>query len=216
MSLRLFGYWRSSASYRVRIALNLKGLGWKHQGVHLLRDGGEQLKADYAHLNPQKLVPTLVADGVPLTQSLAILEYLEEAYPDPPLLPEDLAGRARVRAIAAAIACDIHPLDNLRVLRYMKNALDSDETARNRWYAHWITEGFNALEITLGASETGQFCHGDQPTFADCCLVPQVYNARRFHIDMTPYPEICRIEQACLGLPAFDLARPEQQPDCED
>jgi len=212
--MQLYGYWRSSAAYRVRIALNLKGLSWDHVGVHLVRDGGEHLQDAYASRNPQKLVPTLVDGELTLTQSMAILEYLDEAYPEVPLLPADAAGRARVRAIAQAVACDIHPVDNLRILKYLGGPLGIEKEARDTWYAHWIHEGFAAIESLLTQSDaTGDFCHGDAPTQADCCLVPQVYNARRFEVDLSPYPTIERIEQACLALPAFDAARPENQPD---
>ncbi len=219
--MKLYGYFRSSATYRVRIALNLKGLVPEQGYVHLRRHGGEQLRPAYAALNPQHLVPTLtVADAggreVPLTQSLAIIEYLEEAYPESPLLPADALGRARVRALAQAIACEIQPLPNLRVLNYLTDTLGSSKDQRLRWAVHWIETGFAAIETLLaGSPETGRFCHGDAPTLADACLVPQAYNARRLDMDLGPYPTIGRIEAACLALPAFDAARPENQPDAE-
>ncbi len=219
--MKLYGYFRSSAAYRVRIALNLKGLVPEQGYVHLRRHGGEQLRPAYAALNPQHLVPTLTvaaAGGrdVPLTQSLAIIEYLEEAYPESPLLPADPLGRARVRALAQAIACEIQPLPNLRVLNYLTDTLGASEAERLRWAVHWIETGFAAIETLLaGSPETGRFCHGDAPTLADACLVPQVYNARRFKMDLEAYPTIRRIEAACQALPAFDAARPENQADAE-
>lgn len=212
--MKLYGYFRSSAAYRVRIALNLKGIAVEHAFVHLRRK--DQEKPDYAAINPQKFVPTLVDGEHTLLQSLAIIEYLEETHPAPPLLPADPAGRARVRALAQAIACDIHPLNNLRVLRHLGSALGLDEAARNRWYHHWIAEGFAALEAMLaGHPATGRLCHGDEPTLADLCLVPQVYNAERFDCDLAPYPVIRRIAEAARAIPAFAEAAPENQPDAE-
>lgn len=213
--MKLYGYFRSSAAYRVRIAVNLKGLAPEHAFVHLRK--GEQKAAAYAALNPQKFVPALETDdGALLTQSLAIVEYLEEVHPHPALLPGDPADRARVRAIALAVACDIHPLNNLRVLKHLGSALGLDEEARNAWYRHWIAEGFAALEAMLANDpRTGRFCHGDQPTLADVALVPQVYNAERFGCDLTPYPTIVRIAAAARALPAFADAAPEKQPDAE-
>lgn len=213
--MKLYAYYRSSAAYRVRIALNLKQLSYEISSVHLLRKGGEQKTAAYAALNPQQLVPTLEDQGLLLTQSLAIIEYLDEAYPSVPLLPADPAGRARVRALSQLIACDIHPLNNLRVLQYLQSRLNTDEADKNAWYAHWIQQGLNALEQHLDMPSAGRFCHGDTPTMADCCLIPQLYNARRFQIDLSPYPNILRIEQACAELPAFQAAAPENQPDAE-
>ncbi|WP_373829676.1 maleylacetoacetate isomerase, partial [Neisseria dentiae] len=177
--MKLYSYFRSSASYRVRIALNLKKIPHETDFVHLLKNGGEQRSAAYAALNPQKLVPALATEEGVFTQSLAIIEYLEETHPETPLLPATAAERARVRAIAQLMACDIHPLNNLRVLQYLQNHLQADEAAKNAWYAHWIREGFDALEQLLQSPQTGRFCHGDTPTLADCCLVPQVYNAQR-------------------------------------
>jgi maleylacetoacetate isomerase len=215
MPLALYTYWRSSAAYRVRIGLGLKGLVWTPRPVHLLRDGGQQHGAAYAALNPQELVPTLVHGDVVLTQSMAILEYLDETFADGVrLLPADAAGRARVRALAQLIACDVHPLNNLRVMQYLSHELTADEAARECWTTHWMLQGFAALEAQLaGSPATGRFCHGDAPGLADCCLVPQLYNARRFNIDLAAWPSLQRIEQACLALPAFAAARPEAQPD---
>jgi len=214
-ALVLHGYWRSSAAYRVRIGLGLKGLAWEDRPVHLVRDGGQQHSAAHVALNPQHLVPVLQHQGQVLTQSLAILEYLDEAFADTPaLLPRDAPGRARVRALAQLIACDVHPLSNLRVMQYLGRALGADEDARARWMAHWMAEGLAAMEAMLVApAVAGTFCHGDAPGLADCCLVPQLYNARRFALDLTPYPTLVRIEQACLALPAFAAAVPEAQAD---
>lgn len=214
--MQLYTYFRSTAAYRVRIALNLKGVGADCRFVHLVRDGGEQHKEAYRKLNPQELVPTLVDGGAPIAQSLAIIEYLEEKYPQPPLLPKDVAGRARVRALAQTVACDIHPLNNLRVLQYMERELGVDKPARDRWYRHWVQEGFEALESMLASSPaTGRYCHGDTPGLADACLVPQVFNARRFDCGLEPFPTIARIEGACLELEAFVNATPENQPDAQ-
>ena len=214
--MKLYDYFRSSACYRVRIGLQLKGLDYDAVSVHLVRDGGEQLKPDYREINPTGLVPVLKDGGATLTQSMAILEYLDETHTTSPLLPADAAGRARVRSLALMIACDIHPLDNLRVLRYLVKQAGLTEDAKNAWYAHWVQEGFTALEAHLAASaDTGRFCHGDTPTLADCFLVPQVFNAVRFCIDITPYPTIARIDEACRALPAFQAAHPSQQPDAE-
>jgi len=212
--LKLYTFHRSSASYRVRIALHLKGLPFETIGVHLLRGGGAQHAADYARLNPAHLVPTLMAGDDALGQSLAIMEYLEEVYPEPPLLPAEPVARARVRALAQTIACEIHPLNNLRVLHYLEHELKIDEAAKANWYRHWITLGFTALEAMLANSpDTGEFCHGNTPTLADCCLIPQIANSRRFDTPLEAFPHIRRIEAACLGLSAFQNARPEVQPD---
>lgn len=212
--IALHSYWRSSAAYRVRIALALKGLNWRTAGVHLVRDGGEQHAAAYRRLNPQGLVPTLETNQHVLTQSLAIIEYLDECHPEPPLLPRGAAERARVRALAQIVACDIHPLNNLRVLKWLKEHLGADEGQRNQWYRHWIAEGFAALEALLGDNPAaGRYCHGDSPTLADLCLVPQVYNAIRYECDLEPYPAIRRINAACMELEAFRGAAPEAQPD---
>jgi maleylacetoacetate isomerase len=211
--LTLYTYWRSSASYRVRIALSLKGLEYESRFVHLLRN--EHLDAAYRALNPQGRVPTLIHEGRVLTQSLAIIEYLEERYPDPPLLPSDAAGRARVRALALAIACDIHPLNNLRVLQYLERTLNIGRDDRLAWYRHWIAQGFSALERILDHPETGKFCHRDKPTLADIALVPQVANAQRYGCDLAPYARIRAINETCLALPAFARAAPANQPDAE-
>ncbi len=212
--LQLYSYFRSSAAYRVRIALNLKGLPFEYIPVHLLKDGGQQHAADYQRINPAELVPALVEDGHAITQSLAIMEYLDETHPEPALLPRDALGRARVRALAQSIACEMHPLNNLRVLQYLERDLKLDETAKNTWYRHWVTVGFTALEAMLANNpNTGIFCHGDTPGLADCCLMPQILNARRFDTPLDPFPTILRIETACLALDAFAKAAPQLQPD---
>lgn len=211
----LYSYYRSSAVFRVRIALQLKGLAYDVIPVHLLRDGGAQHQASYRRINPAQLVPTLLDGDTALTQSLAIIEYLEEAHPDTHrLLPGDALQRAHIRALALSIACDIHPLNNLRVLAYLKQEFAVSEEQKVAWYRHWIQTGFSALEQQL-AHSTGPFCHGDQPTLADCCLVPQVYNARRFEVPMHHYPAITRIAEHCMTLAAFQAAAPEQQIDAE-
>ena len=210
---KLYTYFRSSAAYRVRIALNLKGLPYESVPVHLLRDGGEQHSDDYARLNPAELVPTLVDGEHALGQSLAIIEYLDEVHPSPSLLPGNALARARIRALAQSIACDMHPLNNLRVLQYLAREHQLDEAAKAMWVRHWITLGFTALEAQLQHASTGLFCHGDTPTLADCCLVPQMFNARRFATPLDPFPTLCRIEAACLALEAFQRAAPEVQAD---
>lgn len=218
MSMKLYTYFRSSAAYRVRIALNLKGIDYDSIPVHLLQDGGQQLLPAYRAVNPSALVPALDDDGAILTQSLAMLEYLDETRPAVPLLPADALGRARVRALALAIACDAHPLTNLRVLKYLKNTLGLSDEAKQEWYRHWMAEGLAAVEALLAQGDpagTGLFCHGDSPTMADCCLVPQVFNAQRFAIDLAPYPRVARIHAHCAGLPAFAAAHPSRQPDAE-
>jgi len=213
-NLTLYSYWRSSAAYRVRIGLNLKGLAYDMVPVHLVRGGGQQHASEYAALNPQELVPTLRHGEQILTQSLAILEYLEEIHPQPALLPADAAGRARVRALAQLVACDIHPLNNLRVLQFLDHEWNVPQAERDQWILHWMRTGFTAMEAALAASPlTARFCHGDTPGLADCCLVPQLYNARRFGLDMASFPILRRVEEACLAVPAFDAARPENQPD---
>jgi maleylpyruvate isomerase len=232
--MKLYTYFRSSAAYRVRIALALKQLAYDSVPVHLLRHGGEQNQPGYRAINPAGLIPILqldkvgnadsagnldnavVGDPVTLTQSLAILEYLDEVYPASPLLPPDPLGRARVRAMALLIACDIHPLNNTRVLRYLLHDMGVTDAAKQAWYAHWVHEGLAALEAQLSAApSTGRFCFGDTPTIADCCLVPQVFNARRFGLDLTAYPIIEQIDAACAALPAFIAAHPANQPDAE-
>ncbi|ADJ62636.1 maleylacetoacetate isomerase [Herbaspirillum seropedicae] len=210
----LYSYFRSSASYRVRIALHLKDLPYETVPVHLLNQGGEQLLPAFTEINPHALVPVLAEEGHYVSQSLAMLELLEERHPTPSLLPGDAFQRAHIRALSLAIACDIHPLNNLRVLKYLKRELGMDDERKNAWIAHWINLGFTALERQLAADTTrGHFCVGDAPTMADCCLVPQIFNARRFEVDMAPYPTLCAIEQACHALPAFQQAHPAQQPD---
>ncbi len=212
--LVLYGYWRSSAAYRVRIALNLKGLAYESRPVHLVRDGGEQHQPDYRALNPQELVPWLVDRGQVFTQSTAIMEYLEETHPLPPLLPADPAGRARVRALAQLLACDVHPLGNLRVLQYLGSTFQADDAVRGEWSRHWIGEGFRALEAMLARhAAPGRFCHGDRPTIADACLVPQHYNALRWKLPMDEFPTLRRIVEACHELDAFKRAAPEAQAD---
>ena len=213
--MKLYDYFRSSAAYRVRIALNLKGLGPAREFVHLRR--GVQRSEGYRALNPQGLVPALALDdGTVLTQSLAILEYLDEMHPAPPLLPPDAAARARVRGIALAIACDIHPIDNLRVLEYLTGTLGVSTEAKDGWYKYWIDVGFEALERQLAKEPaTGAFCHGNAPTLADVCLVPQMANARRASMDLAPYPTLLRIEAACQQVRAFAEAAPAKQPDAE-
>lgn len=212
--LKLYSYWRSSAAYRVRIALNLKGLAYETVPVHLLRDGGEQHRPEFAALNPQELVPVLEHGHRTLRQSLAIIEYLDETWPTSPLMPATARDRQRVRALAQLVACDIHPLNNLRVMQFLENTFNMPQAERDLWTRHWLQTGLAALEASLADNPgTGTFCEGESPTLADCCLVPQVYNARRFEVDLTPYPTIRRIEAECLRLAAFDLARPEQQPD---
>jgi maleylpyruvate isomerase len=207
----LYGYALSSASYRVRIALALKGLHFTSAPLNLR--AGEQRRDEFLQINSQGFVPALVMDdGVVLTQSVAIIEYLDEIHPDPPLLPKAPLARARVRALTLAIACDVHPLNNLRVLQYLENELHHDQATRETWYRHWIRVGFDAMERWLARDgATGRFCHGDTPTMADVFLVPQVFNARRFALDLAPYPRIVGIDAACRELPAFQKAAPERQ-----
>jgi maleylacetoacetate isomerase len=214
--MRLYDYFRSSAAYRVRIALNLKGVVPDERTFVHLRMGNQRAQ-DYLAFNPQGLVPALALDdGTVLTQSLAIVEFLDETHPQPPLLPADAEGRARVRSIALAIACEIHPLNNLRVLNYLVGTLGVSREQKDGWYRYWIDVGFEALEKSLSRDpSTGRFCHGDAPTLADVCLVPQLANARRFSIDLSPYPTLVRIESECNALPAFASAAPARQPDAE-
>lgn len=213
----LYSYFRSSAAYRVRIALAWKGLAPELVPVHLTRGGGEQHAPAHRARNALGLVPVLeLDDGSLLPQSLAIVEYLEETHPDPPLLPALAEERARVRSLALHVACEIHPLNNLRVLAYLGGTLGATEAQRLAWYRHWVETGLDALEARLaGESATGRFCHGEAPTLADLCLVPQLYNARRFGSDPARWATLARVEAACLALPAFDRARPEVQPDAE-
>jgi maleylacetoacetate isomerase len=213
--MKLFGFFRSSAAFRVRIALNLKGLVYEDAFIHLRR--GDQRGGDYLVVNPQGLVPTLEIDGNTLIQSMAIAEYLDETHPEPPFLPADPVGRARVRALAAVVACDIHPINNLRVLRYLSRSLGHDQTAIETWYNHWIASGFEAFERLLtGDRRTGEFCEGDQPSLADIALVPQVVNSERYRLDLSPYPTISRIYANCMHLEAFAAAHPNNQRDRDD
>jgi len=212
--MKLHGYFRSSAAFRVRIALNLKGLAYDNAFVHLRK--GDQRSAAYLGLNPQALVPALEDGPHLLTQSLAIIEYLDETRPAMPLLPKTSHERARVRALAQIVACDIHPIDNLRVLQYLQKELKADEAAVGRWFNHWIATGFAGFEATIAKDKaTGRFCHGDAPGLADICLIPQVFNSKRYSLDLAPYPTISRIYDACMALPAFDAAQPAKQPDAE-
>jgi maleylacetoacetate isomerase len=214
--LVLYSYWRSSAAYRVRIALNLKGLSYETRPVHLLRDGGEQHAEGYRMINPQELIPRLLDGDRVITQSLAIMEYLDEMYPEPEtaLLPVDARSRAQVRALAMAVTCDIHPLGNLRVLQQLEAQFCAGEEQRAAWSRHWIATGFKAMEVMLtDNAATGRYCHGETPSMADACLVPQVYNALRWKLPMEDYPTLWRIYQACNELDAFRLAAPEGQPD---
>ena len=210
----LQGYFRSSTSFRVRIALNMKGIAYDQTFRHLRK--GEQRAPDYLKLNPQGLVPTLDIDGQHMTQSLAIVEYLDETRPTPALLPKDPVGRVRVRSLAQMLALEIHPINNLRVLSDLKTRFGADEKVQAEWFRHWVAETFVALETRLASEpQTGKFCHGDTPTLADICLVPQVVNNIRFDVDMTPYPTIARIHKACLEIKAFADAMPAKQPDAE-
>jgi maleylpyruvate isomerase len=210
--MRLHGFFRSGTSHRTRIALNLKGLDYEYVAVDLR--AGEDRGEAYLAINPQGLVPTLELDGLHLMQSPAILEYLEERWPEPPLLPADSIGRARVRALAAIVGCDTHPLNNLRVLNALRQRFDADETAVKAWCATWIDAAFGAIETLLAADpQRGPYCYGGAPTLADCYLVPQVYSARRFAVDLAPYPLIVAVDAACHELDAFRRAAPENQPD---
>ena len=213
--MKFYGYFRSSAAFRVRIALNLKGITPELAFVHLRRQ--EQASAAYTRINPQQLLPAMVLDdGTTLAQSLAIMEYLEETHPEPPILPRDPAGRARVRSLAMIPACEIHPIQNLRVLNYVGATYGQDEAGRQAWARHWIDVGFAAYEASVaGHPQTGRFSHGDTPTMADMSLVPQVFNARRFGNDLSKYPTLMRIFETCMAVPAFDLAQPSKQPDAE-
>jgi maleylacetoacetate isomerase/maleylpyruvate isomerase len=211
--MRLYTFFRSSAAFRVRIALNLKGLAYEPAFVHLAK--GEQREAEYLALNPQGLVPALLDEGHLLTQSLAIIEYLEETHPEPPLLPKDAPGRARVRSLSLLVACEIHPLNNLRTLTHLRKSLGQSEDQVNAWYRHWIADGLSKLEAEL-ARGPGAYCHGDRPTMADCCLVPQVFNARRYRCDLASFPNVVRAADECMKLEAFERAQPSRQPDAEN
>ena len=212
----LYGYFRSSAAFRVRIALNLKGIRPELRFVHLRKDGGQQNTAEYLALNPQGLIPMLVHKGATISQSLAIIEYLDEVVPEPALLPGDPAGKARVRQLSDAVACDIHPVNNLRVLNYLRDEMGASDEDRTKWQRRWIMQGFSAMETWLSSSpQTSRFCHGDQPTMADIFLIPQMTNARRVQIDLEAYPTLLRIEKAAFDLSAFVDAQPQMQPDAE-
>ena len=215
MSYVLYGYWRSSAAYRVRIGLFLKGVPFESRSVHLLKNGGEQHGAGFMEINPAKLVPVLqTPEGPYLNQSLSILEYLEDLFPQPAFFPTDLIKKALVRSIALTVACDIHPLNNLRVIQFLKTSVGCSDEAKDQWYAHWISEGFQAIESSLEKT-MGKFCIGDEVSLADICLIPQVYNARRFNVSLSQYPRIVDIEARCQQLECFDLAKPEVQNDTE-
>ena len=210
--MKLYTYFRSSAAFRVRIALNVKGLRYESLFVHLAK--GEHRRPEYAKVNPQGLLPTLeLDDGIRLNQSLAIIEYLEDKCPRPPLLPSDAVGKARVRGLAALVACEIHPLNNLRVLQHLKRSLGQSEEQVNAWYRHWIADGLAKLEAQLDPN--AKFAYGDAPTMADCCLVPQIFNAKRYDCNLAPYPTTMRVFEQCMGLEAFDGAQPAKQPDAE-
>jgi maleylacetoacetate isomerase len=210
--MKLYGYWRSSAAYRVRIALALKNLSYEYLSINLAT--GAHRMPEYGEVNPQQLVPVLMEGDEPQYQSLAIIDYLEETHPHPPLLPRDPLERSRVRSLAMIIACEIHPLNNPRVLNYITGQLGATEEQKLAWYAHWVSDGFSALERRLATERwTGRYCHGDTPGMADACLVPQVANAVRFKVDLAPFPTICRINETCLEHEAFRKAAPENQPD---
>ena len=211
--MKLYTYFRSSAAYRVRIALNLKGLPYEMVSVHLTKDGGQQHKPDFHAINPQERVPALVlSSGEVLTQSLAIIAYLDEVEPEPPFLPADALDRAKVRAVAQVVACDIHPLNNLIALQYLKRTLKHEQADIDAWYHHWVIEGFKAIEAMI---KPAPYACGERDMRADICLIPQVFNARRLKVPLDAFPKIVAVEQACLKLPAFDKARPENQPDAE-
>ncbi len=213
---KLYSYFRSSAAYRARIALNLKGVTPEYAFIHLLKEGGQQHCDAFKDVNPQELIPALVHDGQTIAQSLAIIEYLDEVKPEPPLLPKSSLARARVRQIAYAIACDIHPINNLRVLQYLRDTHGLSEEERARWQRHWIGLGFDAIEQLLsGSKEVGKFCHGNTPTLADICLIPQMANGRRVNLNLAPYPTLLRIEKEALVHSAFAAAAPQVQPDAE-
>jgi maleylacetoacetate isomerase/maleylpyruvate isomerase len=213
--VKLYTYFRSSAAFRVRIALNLKGIAYEPVFVHLAK--GEHRKPEYAKVNPQALVPTLELDeGTRLNQSLAIIEYLDEVHPNPALLPREAKAKARVRSLSELVACEIHPLNNLRVLQYLKRALGHSEEEVNAWYRHWIGDGLAKLEAQLrSGAGAGRFSHGDMPSMADCCLVPQIFNAKRYNCELAPYPTTMRIFDACMKLEAFERAQPARQADAE-
>ncbi|MEW6990741.1 maleylacetoacetate isomerase [Colwelliaceae bacterium 6441] len=210
--MKLFGYWRSSAAYRVRIAVNLKNIDVESVPVHLVKNGGEQHSSDYVSVNPTHLVPTFIDDDIVLNQSLAIIDYLDAKFPEVALYPENINDKALVQALSLDVACEIHPVNNLRVQQYLANHLGADEQAKLAWSHHWMTTGFAAVEEKL-TKTAGLYCFGDNVTVADLCLIPQVYNANRFKVDMTPFPIINAIVERCNQLPAFIKALPENQPD---
>ncbi len=210
--LKLYGYWRSTAAYRVRIVLALKDIEYENHSVHLVRNGGEQHLSDYQQINPMQLVPTLVDGDLQLSESMAIVEYLEQKYPEKSLLPQDMAVRAKVRELMQIVACDIHPLNNLRVLKYLKTAMGQSDKTVDSWYHHWIHRGFSAIEQKLN-NTSGLFCFANELTLADVFLVAQVYNAHRFKLEMAAYPLINSINNRCLKRVAFQHALPENQPD---
>ena len=212
--MKLYTYFRSSAAFRVRIALNLKSLAYEPVFVHLAK--GQHRERGYEDVNPQALLPTLeLDDGTRLVQSLAIMEWLDEKYPKPPLIPREPLARARVRSLSYLIACEIHPLNNLRVLQHLKRALGQTQEQIDNWYRHWIADGLAKLEADLSRPGAGKFCHGDSPSMADCCLVPQIFNAKRYNSDLAPYPITMRVFENCMKLDAFDRAQPSKQPDAE-
>ncbi len=212
--IKLYGYWRSTAAYRVRLALNIKQVSYSQQSVHLVKDGGEQYQPEYQSLNPQGLVPTLVDDGIVIGQSLAILEYIEEKYSQYPLLPSNVAERAMARQLSQIIACDLHPLNNLRVLQYLSNQLKVNDAEKSQWYHHWLAQGFSAFERLVAKWDSnGPYCLGGELSMADVCLIPQIYNADRFDFSMDAYPRLQEINQNCLKLARFQDAIPENQPD---
>ena len=211
--MKLYSYFRSSASFRVRIALALKGLPYDYVPVHLAK--GQQLQEDFVAVNADALVPVLEVDGLRLTQSMAIMEFLDEQFPQTPLMPQEAAGKARVRALSQSIACEIHPLNNLRVLKYLTGTLKLDEDSKNTWYHHWVRSGLEAFEKQLHHPATGRFCHGDQASMADCVLVPQIFNANRFKVDLSGLDRTLQVFEACMALPAFQTAQPSACPDFE-
>lgn len=214
--MQLFNYWRSSASYRVRIALQLKQLPYEYIAVHLVKDGGEQFGTAYKAINPQSRVPSLQVDGQIITQSMAIMEWLEETHPQPSLLPGDAFARARIRSLAQILVADVQPLQNVAVMRYLLDVLKQDQATVKTWMLEWMARGMSAFESRLQSDAiTGTFCHGDTPTLADACLVPQLYAARRFGLDLEPYPHMVRIDAHCQSLAAFKAAAPGVQPDAE-